>query len=577
MNPSMAIATVLIDELVRHGVRDLVLCPGSRSAPLAYAAHQADADGRLRLHVRVDERSAGFLALGLAKVSRVPVPVVTTSGTAAANLLPATLEASHAAVPMILVTADRPSELRGFGANQTTDQVKMFGSACRWFHELATPEVRGGQNATWRSAVGRAVAESRGLPIGDAGPVHLNVPLRDPLVPTETEGDWPESLVGRPRGLPWLELRNPGAHPGVGSGPGVAPVPRTLVLLGDLPDPVRAAELAELADAAGWPLVAEPFGRYHRGRSMPHGSLLLHAEEWLEENRPERVLVGGRLTLSRAVQRLLSHPDTAVEAATSLTSWSDPGHVVRRVHDWSAVQRSHDAVAGCVDRAWASRWRKAGAALAETIGGLVADSWPCGPAVASTVVHHAPAGSQIYVGSSNTARDLDLGRNPARIAKDVLAVSNRGLAGIDGVVSSAMGLALSRPEASTYALMGDLTFLHDSNGLLIGPDEPRPDLTIVVLNDDGGGIFGMLEPGRAELSGPFERIFATPTRTRIADLCAAHDIEHEVVRGADRLVERITMPSKGIQVVEVPLERGGQRALRDDLVVAAVAAIGSGA
>lgn len=569
MNPSMAISTVLIDELVRHGVRDLVLSPGSRSGPLAYAAQRADADGRLRLHVRVDERSAAFLALGLAKVSRIPVPVVTTSGTAAANLLPATLEASHASVPLILMTADRPPELRGLGANQTTDQVKLFGGACRWFHETGAPEARAGQNATWRSVIGRAVAESRGLPTGDAGPVHLNIPLREPLVPTDGQEPWPESLEGRARNLPWLELRNPGSHPGVGSGPGVAPVPRTLVLLGDLPNPAAAAELAELADAAGWPLVAEPFGRYHRGRSMPHGSLILQAQEWLDQNRPERVLVGGRLTLSRPVQRLLAHPDTTVEAVTTLTSWSDPGHVVRRVHDWQDIVRSHDAVAGCVDRAWASRWRKAGAALADRIGGVVAESWPSGPAVASTVVHHAPASAQIYVGSSNTARDLEIGRNPARIAKDVLAVSNRGLAGIDGVVSSAIGLALSRPERSTYALVGDLTFLHDANALLIGPNEPRPDLTIVVLNDDGGGIFGVLEPGSEELAEPFERIFATATGTRIADLCAAHDVDHELVTDSDRLVERIMAPSEGIQVIEVPMERSGQRALREQIVAAA--------
>ncbi|WP_026181202.1 2-succinyl-5-enolpyruvyl-6-hydroxy-3-cyclohexene-1-carboxylic-acid synthase [Demetria terragena] len=573
MNPSMAIATVLIDELIRHGIKDLVLCPGSRSAPLAYAAHEADAKGRLRLHVRVDERSAGFLALGLGKVTRVPVPVVTTSGTAAANLYPAVLEAAHAAVPLIVMTADRPPELRGLGANQTTDQVKLFGASCRWFHEPGAPDIRGGQNANWRSVIGRAVAESEGLPSGDAGPVHLNIPLREPLVPTDDVAEWPESLEGRPRGVPWLELRTPGHHPAVGSGPGIAPVPRTLVMLGDLPNPSRAVELSELADVAGWPLIAEPFGRYHRGRSMPHGSLILQAEEWLEENRPERVLVGGRLTLSRPVQRLLAHPDTTVEAVTALTTWADPGHVVRRVHDWADVLRSHDAVSGCVDRQWASRWRKAGSALVESVGDLVAESWPSGPAIASTVVHHAPMGSHVYVGSSNTARDLEIGRNPSRIAKDVLAVSNRGLAGIDGVLSSAIGLALSRPDSPTFAIVGDLTFLHDSNAFLIGPNEPRPDLTIVVLNDDGGGIFGVLEPGQAELAGPFERIFATPTGTRFADLCAAHDIEHELVSDVDRLAERIMHPSKGIHVVEVRMDRAGQRDLRESIVAAATQAV----
>src|SRR5579875_2795578 len=357
VNPSAAIASVLIDELIRQGVREVVVAPGSRSAPLAYAAEAAERAGRLRLHVRVDERSAAYLALGLAKTSRMPVPVITTSGTAVANLHPAVLEASHGYVPMILLTADRPQELRGTGANQTTDQVKIFGSTTRWFHECGTPERRPGQQAVWRSVIGRAVAESRGYPSGDPGPVHLNVPLREPLVPDaldETDADWPESLSGRPHGEAWLRLRQPDSHPrGVVTGPGIAPVPRTLVLLGDLPAPHHSSELAELADAAGWPIMAEPFGAYRRGRVTPNGPLLLRAHDWVDEHLPERVLMGGRVTLDREVARLLRNPAVTVEAVTPLTSWADPGHVVRRVHDWDDIERSHQAVSSCVDRAWA--------------------------------------------------------------------------------------------------------------------------------------------------------------------------------------------------------------------------------
>ena len=176
MNPSTALATVVVDELVRHGVREAVLCPGSRSAPFAYALQDADRAGRLRLHVRVDERSAAFLALGLAKLTRRPVPVFTTSGTAVANLHPAVLEASHAAVPLIVVSADRPPELQGTGANQTTDQAHLFGTAVRMFHQLGAPESREGQNAVWRSVVGRLYAAAIGASGPDAGPVHLNVP-----------------------------------------------------------------------------------------------------------------------------------------------------------------------------------------------------------------------------------------------------------------------------------------------------------------------------------------------------------------------------------------------------------------
>ncbi|WP_460599985.1 2-succinyl-5-enolpyruvyl-6-hydroxy-3-cyclohexene-1-carboxylic-acid synthase [Flexivirga lutea] len=579
VNPSAAIATVLLDELIRQGVREVVLAPGSRSAPLAYAAEAAERAGRVRLHVRVDERSAAYLALGLAKASRMPVPVITTSGTAVANLHPAVLEAAHGYVPMILLTADRPQELRGTGANQTTDQVKIFGGSTRWFHEFGTPERRAGQQAIWRSVIGRAVAESRGYPSGDPGPVHLNVPLREPLVPdalddTDTDSDWPESLAGRPHGEAWLSLRRPDSHGrGAVTGSGIAPVPRTLVLLGDLPATHQSSELAELADAAGWPIMAEPFGAYRRGRVTPNGPLLLRAHEWIDEHLPERVLIGGRVTLDRDVARLLQNPAITVEAVTPLTSWADPGHVVRRVHEWDDIERSHQAVASCVDRAWASQWRTAGQVVAAAAVPLIEASWPSGPAVARTVVHNLPAEAGMYVGSSNTARDVDLARDPREITHGVMAVGNRGLAGIDGVISSAIGFALSRAPHPAVALVGDLTFLHDTNALLIGPHEPRPDLTIVVMNDNGGGIFGTLEPGRTELSRPFERIFATPTDTNISELCAAHGIEHEYVGDPDVLAERIANPRKGIRVCEVRISRDGQRELRAELAAAAAGAL----
>lgn len=568
MNPSLALATVVVDELVRHGITDVVLAPGSRSAPFAYAVERADREGRLRLHVRIDERSAGYLALGLAKVSRVPVPVFTTSGTAVANLLPAVLEAWHAQVPLLLMTADRPPELRGVGANQTTEQPRIFGHATRWFDDFGVPEHRADQQGIWRSRIGRAVAESLGLPAGDCGPVHLNFPLRAPLVPTGDD-EWPESLEGRPHGEPWLSLRTPmSGRQSVGRGPVISPVPRTLVLLGDLPEPRQAAELSELADAAGWPVMAEPFGDYHRGRVTPHGSLLLRAQEWLAENLPERVLVGGRVTLDRHVAALLRNPAVQVEAVAGGTSWADPGHVVHRVHEWGAIARSHTAVSSCVDRTWSSRWRMAGQVVARTAGPIVEASWPSGMAVARTVVHSLPAGAGLYVGPSNTARDLDLGRNPNVLARDIVAVSNRGLSGIDGVVSSAIGMALSRPGMANAALVGDLTFLHDTNGLTIGPKEPRPDLTIVVINDDGGGIFGVLEPGEGGLTDPFERVFGTPTGLDLGEIARSHGVAHQLIDTADELAELISTGAEGLRVLEVRVGRARQRALLAELSAA---------
>ncbi len=573
MNPSLALATVLIDELHRLGVRDVVLAPGSRSAPLAYAAEAAERAGKIRLHVRIDERSAAFLALGLAKVSRVPVPVITTSGTAVANLHPAVLEASHASVPLLILSADRPAEMRGVGANQTTDQVKIFGSATRWFYEFGVPERRVGQNDWWRSIAGRAVAEASGTPAGDAGPVHLNIPFRAPLVPDDDPTDWPEDLGGRPRGESWLNVRQEDSHRGAVAGPGIAPVPRTLVVLGDLPDAKQAAQVAELADTAGWPMVAEPFGQYHRGRVTPHGPLVLRATDWLERNLPERVLVAGRITLDRELAALLRNPAVSVEVITSGTSWAGPSHRTRRVHEWDDIERSHTAVSGCVDRAWAARWRRAGTALSEVAAPLIEQSWPSGMAVARTVVHEIPEGSALFLGPSNIVRDLDLARNANRVARHVVSVANRGLAGIDGVVSSAVGLALSRPDHHTFAMMGDLTFLHDSNGLLIGPGNAVPNLTIIVVNDDGGGIFGTLEPGDAEHADPFERIFGTPTGADLGLVCRVPGVDHEVVRDAETLAERVREPRQGIRVLEVPIDRSGQRELLATLAAAARDAI----
>lgn len=566
MNPSTALATVVIDELVRLGVRDVVLCPGSRSAPLAYAALAAEQAGRLRLHVRIDERSAAFLALGMAKVSHVPVPIITTSGTAVANLHPAVLEAHHAAVPLLVLSADRPPEMRSVGANQATDQVKIFGGATRWFYEFGVPEKRAGQQEWWRSIVGRAVAESTGVPAGDAGPVHLNLPLRPPLVPDEDDSDWPEDLTGLPRNEAWLNVRQIDSHRQVvTSGPGIAPVPKTLVVLGDLPEPSMAAEVAELADVAGWPVIAEPFGKYHRGRVTPHGPLILRASQWLDRNRPERVLVAGRVTLDREVAHLLRHPEVSVEVITAGTSWADAGHQVRRVHAWEDIERSRTAVSSCAARGWTANWRKAGTALSQAATPVIEDSWPSGMAIARAVVHNMPDDSALVVGPSNIVRDLDLARNANRVAREVVSVANRGLAGIDGVVSTAIGVALTHTGTATYALMGDLTFLHDGNALLIGPDNAHPDLTIVVVNDDGGGIFTTLEPGQERLAGPFERVFGTPTGADLELVCKARGAAHELIADRDTLIERIQHPGKGIRVLEVRVERSGERALVERL------------
>jgi 2-succinyl-5-enolpyruvyl-6-hydroxy-3-cyclohexene-1-carboxylate synthase len=572
VNPSTALASVLVDELVRGGVHEAVLCPGSRSAPLAYALQEADRQGRLRLHVRVDERSAGFLALGLAKLTGDPVPVVTTSGTAVANLHPAVLEAGHAGVPLLVLSADRPPELRGTGANQTTDQTGFFGAAVRWSHELEAPARRPGLNGSWRSVVARACAAARGDLTGDAGPVHVNVPLRDPLVPTPDpagEPVWPDDLQGRPGGEPWVRVPRPSA----GTGAGITATPRTLVVVGDLPRAGMAAEAVELARAAGWPVVAEPFGRYDRTAVVPHGPLLLGARGWLEAHLPEQVLVVGRITLARTVAAVLRHPGVRVEVVAATADWVDPSHVASRVLPWSSIPASHKEVDGCGDHVWAAAWTEAGRQVAKAAAEVVAGAWPSGPAVAVALAEALPPGATLFVGSSNPVRDVDLAVGPGTLDAATQVVASRGLAGIDGCVSTAAGIALAAQDSPTYALMGDLTFLHDQGGLLIGPHEPQPDLTIVVPNDDGGGIFTLLEPGEPERAADFERIFGTPTGTSLDALCRAHGARHVLACTPAELGEAVASRPTGITVIEVPLTRTAHRDLQADLRDAAVAAL----
>lgn len=529
MNPSTALARTLVDELVRGGVTDAVLAPGSRSAPLAFALHAADATGRLRLHVRIDERSAGFLALGLAKASGRPVPVVTTSGTAVANLHPAVLEASHAGVPLLVLSADRPPELRGTGANQTIDQIKLFGDAVRLFVEVGAPSL--GEGDYWRSLTCRALAASLGP---NPGPVHLNLAFRDPLVP-DGEGD----LGGRLDGAPWTAVVTPESAVVVDDLPD-----RTVVVLGDGASPAAHA----LAEARGFPVVAEPSAG---SPGIPAAELLLATPGWLDRHRPDRVLVVGRPTLSRAVGRLCAA--APLDVVASLGGWADAGRRAARV--LPAVP----APGVGSDPSWLAAWHQAGTAARTAADMVLAESGLSEPVVAARVL--AAAQGLLVVGSSKPVRDLFLAGN----RKGVRVLANRGAAGIDGMVSTAVGAALAH-GGQTLALLGDLTFLHDSNGLVVGPGEPRPDLTLVVVNNDGGAIFGLLEQGAPEHAEAFERVFGTPHGMDLGALCAASGTPHVRVRSVADL-DAALLVRGGVRVVEVQTDRTAaislDRQLRD--------------
>ncbi|WP_433162733.1 2-succinyl-5-enolpyruvyl-6-hydroxy-3-cyclohexene-1-carboxylic-acid synthase [Kribbella sp. CA-247076] len=542
MNPSTAFATVVVDELIRCGVREAVVAPGSRSAPLALAFAAADREGRLRLHVRIDERTAGFLAIGLIRGSGLPVPVVTTSGTAVANLHPAVLEACHSGLPLIVLSADRPPALRGIGANQTTDQLKVFGSAVRLFHEMGTPVREVGQVAYWRSQIARAVANAVGARSADPGPVQLNCPLAEPLVPTDGP-DWPEPLEGRSTG-PWTAI-----HAAVGQPSAVQPGPKTVVVAGD-----GASQAARLAAEAGrWPLFAEPSSRARTGPAVVSAyRLLLQASSLAGEI--ERVLVFGHPTLSRPVSKLLARPDVEVIVVSPTGHWPD---ATRR----AAAVITGLEVAGPDTTDWLERWQDADQAARPVIDKVLADGLT-GPRIAAIVGAAAGADGMLVVASSNPVRDLDLAP-----VVPIRTIANRGLAGIDGTISTAVGAGLAN-AGPTYALIGDLAFLHDANGLIIGPDEARPDLRIVVVNDNGGGIFSTLEQGDPTHATHFERVFGTPHNTDLSALCAATGTPYTLVETPDALRAALAPTVAGIDVIEARVERTTHRPLTEALVEA---------
>ncbi|RBY82306.1 2-succinyl-5-enolpyruvyl-6-hydroxy-3-cyclohexene-1-carboxylic-acid synthase [Blastococcus sp. TF02A-26] len=498
MNPSTALATVLVDEMVRGGVTDAVVAPGSRSAPVALALAAAERAGRLTLHVRIDERTAAFLALGLARTTGRPVPVLTTSGTATAHLHAAVLEADASGVPLVALTADRPPELRATGANQTIDQPALYGGAVRFAADVGVPEAgrEEQQNRYWRALVARALLIARGLVSGDPGPVHLDLPFREPLLPegpAVAEGVW----AGRADGSPWTTA-------GAGM-PGPAPLPagpaRTVVVVGDAPAALGRAA-ADLAGRQGWPVVAEPSGGAW-GAGLRGGALLLGAADWLAAHRPERVLVVGRPTLSRPVNALLADPAVRVEVVPAGSRWADAGRSASAVGGLPVA-------GGPVDPGWAADWTAAADRIGAAVDTLLAQTAGTAARLARDVVAATPAGGLLVLGSSTPVRDVDRLAVPRG---DLAVLANRGVAGIDGTISTAVGAALAHRRAGggpAVALMGDLTFLHDLTGLLLGEGEPAPDLAVVVPDNDGGGIFAQLEPGRPRYAADYDRVFGTP-------------------------------------------------------------------
>ena len=542
-SPAMTFSRALIANLAANDVRDIVLCPGSRSGPLAHALAEA-AEGivlgtpRIRLHVRIDERAAGFLALGLAMANGASA-VVTTSGTAVGNLLPAIMEAHHAGVRLFAITADRPFDLRATGANQTTDQRTILGPFVRLARDVIAPgpgrDLDAEAAALVREAVARSIGATSiaapshnaapGLPGLGTGPVHLNLQFAEPLGPGR--GPWPAAV---------------GAELTFGPEASVPPLPaveRGVVIAGDRAGPAAAT----LASSRGWPLLAEPTSGARAGASVVPGyaAFLATDDGRALVRETDFVLLIGRATLSRGVRALIDAAPT-LWVARHGAPWREAPVAAEVVvpdvpFDW--IRAEGAPVEG---RDWLARW------LASIAEPEVA-AWGI-EAIAFTVL--ASVGeSPLVVGSSRAIRAVDAVLPGAPASDRRTIVANRGLAGIDGTLATASGLALGL-DAPVTALVGDLTFLHDAGGLLVGPLERRPSLRIVVANDNGGGIFSGIEHAGADPEA-FARVFTTPHGIDLGAIANAYGASHVRVADVESLRRALENPPVGVEVVEATL------------------------
>jgi len=552
-------AATLVDEWARAGVTDAVVAPGSRSAPLALALVR---DGRLRVHVVVDERSAAFRALGLGLGSGRPAVVLCTSGTAAANFHPAVVEAAHARVPLLVCTADRPAELRATGAGQTIDQHRLYGDAVRWFCDPGPPSDEPGCGVTWRALASRAIAETWGPP---PGPVHLNLPFREPLVPT---GAARVDAPGRPDGRPWTRSVPASRAPSVADVTTLADLvracPRGLLVAG-WGAAVAPTTAARFAAAAGWPVLADPISQLRTGDlAISTYEALLRAPGFASTHIPDLVIrVGAALTskvatawLDPTVPQILIDPDGV---------WLDPTHATHTrlaVDADVLLDRLGDTLGPHQTSRWLTDWltaeRQARAAIdavfdASSVTGKGMRDL-CEGQIARDIASGLPDGATLVVASSLPVRALEWCMAPR---EGLRVLANRGANGIDGFVSTVLGVAHATMPLPTVGLCGDLSFLHDINGLLatnqIGERCPA---TFVVLDNNGGGIFSYLPP--SELA-EFERLFATPHNLDIVEIAKAHGAIAERVDDPHKLGEALVSSelcdSTELRVFVVPFDR----------------------
>ena len=502
INPSTLLARVIVRQIIEAGVTDVVISPGSRNAPLSMAFHQASVKGLINLHIRIDERTAAFFALGIAKASGRPVPIVCTSGTAVANYHPAVLEASHTNAPLLVLTADRPASLRKTGANQTTEQARIFGKAVRYFADVS------------------GSVYPMELPFNSlqSGPVHLNIQCEEPLIGDKSDNWLNDLTISTPK---VFDRKSPGTF--------YTKSTRGVLVIGHDRGGLSAESVREFAEKLGWPVIAEDPLTFDQ--ALSHASIFLTSKTIADDLAPDTVVVIGRTTLSRSINAFIKMARKEIVIDPRMATVDSDRMADQKFTQLPVVEVQP------VDVDYAEKWKKYSLRASKLVSDIATWSEQL---VAREIAAGIPTGTSLFISSSRPIRDLE-GFASARSGVETFA--NRGLAGIDGNISTALGIASQRKE--TIAVLGDLGFLHDLTGLI---HKEKINLKIFVINNDGGGIFSTL--AQRGVDG-FEDIFGTPHGLDPAAIAQSMGIPAKTIGTQAELITELSAPVQGTSVVVI--------------------------
>jgi 2-succinyl-5-enolpyruvyl-6-hydroxy-3-cyclohexene-1-carboxylate synthase len=502
INPSTLLARVIVRQIIEAGVKDVVISPGSRNAPLSIAFHQASTKGLINLHVRIDERTAAFFALGIAKASGRPVPIVCTSGTAVANYHPAVLEASHTNTPLLVLTADRPAALRKTGANQTTEQARIFGKAVRYFADIS--------GSVYPMELPFASLQS--------GPVHLNIQFEEPLIGDKSDNWLNDLTISAPR---VFDRKTPGTF--------YTKSTRGVLVIGHDRGGLSADAVQKFSQELGWPVIAEDLLTFKN--AISHASVFLTSKTIAEDLAPDTVVVIGRTTLSRSINGFIKMARKEIVIDPRIATVDTDRLADQKFTQLPAVEVQP------VDAEYAEKWNKYSLRAQKMVADI--STWS-EQLIAREIAAGVPTGTSLFISSSRPIRDLE----GFAVARDgVETFANRGLAGVDGNISTALGIASQRKE--TIAVLGDLGFLHDLTGLI---HKEKINLKIIVINNDGGGIFSTLSQRGVD---GFEEVFGTPHGLDPAAIAQSMGIPAKTIGTQKELITELSAPVQGISVVVV--------------------------